>query len=124
MVDVISVVFVTVNSCSLQHPDDLKSASAIGYKALITIMKCCNSIINETITVQELIIYREKIEELKLICSGANSGNMKFCPEFTKINASMDSSFRKYIDVEQYLVKMEVVVEYCRPISNGMYTTV
>ena len=116
--------FVTVNSCSLQHQDDLKSASPIGHKALTTIIKCCKSIINETITVQELIIYREKTEELKQICRSANSGNMKFCPEFTNIKASMDLSFRKYTDVEQYLVKMEVVVEYCRPISNGMYTTV
>ena len=116
--------FVTVNTCSPQHTDDLKSESPIGHKALTTIIKCCNSIINETITVQELIMYREKIEELKQICRGANSGNVKFCPEFTNINTSMDSSFRKYIDVEQYLVKMDVVVEYCRPISNGMYTTV
>ena len=113
-----------MKSCSLQHPDDLKSASAIGYKALTTIINCCNSIINKTITVQELIIYHEKIKELNLICSGANSGNKKFCPEFTEINASMDSSLCKYTNVKQYLAKMEVVVEYCRPISNGMYTTV
>ena len=117
------ILFFTVKSCSIQHPDDLRSASIIGYTALIEIIKCCNSIIDETITVQELTTYREKKNQLELICNGANSGKTKLCPEFSKTSASMDLSFRKYTDAKEYLSKMKVLVEYCRPISNGMYMT-
>ena len=113
--------FVTVKICSVQHPDDLKSATAIGYTALIEIIKCCNSIIDETITVQELTNYHEKKRQLELICNGANSGKTKFCPEFSTISASIDLSFHKYTDVKDYLLKMQVLVEYSKPISNGMY---
>ena len=110
-----------MKSCSIQHPDDLKSSSIIGYTALIEIIKCCNSIIDETVTVQELGNCHEKKNQLELICRGANSGETKLCPEFSKINASMDLSLRKYAGAKEYLSKMQVLVEYCTPISNGMY---
>ena len=114
--------FVTVKSCSIQHPDDLKSTSAIGYTALTEIIKCCDNIINKTITVQELTSYHEKKHHLELICNSVNSGKTKFCPEFSIICTSLDISFCKYTEVKEYLSKMKVLVEYCKPISNGMYT--
>lgn len=113
--------FITVKNCSIQSLDDLKSASEIGYAALTTIIQFFTSIINETITVWDVKNYREKKQKLKLVCDGANSGIIKFCPEFSQINDSMDASFSKYTKVTEYVSKMKILVKYSTPISKGMY---
>ena len=110
-----------MNTCSIQHTEDLKTASEIAYAALMTVIQYCHNIVSETITIQELTkCYQEREKnKLKSVCNGANSGKAKFCPEFSGINHSISSAFHKYSVVKQYLKKIEVVVKYCSPISKG-----
>ena len=109
-------------TCSIQRTEDLKSASEIAYAALTTIIQYCHNIVNETIIIQELAkCYNdeEKKSKLKLVCNAANSGKTKFCPEFSRVEDSMSFAFHKFNSVKQCLEKIELVVEYCSPISKG-----
>ena len=73
------------------------------------------------ITVKELEYYKVHVRELKALCESANLGKTKLCPPFAKICSAMIICSNKLKCAKTRHLQLSIVVEYCRPISNGVY---
>lgn len=105
------------------HTDDVTNSSEIVHSVLILIIKLCENIINANICMNDLMKCCKGPEPLPLqaLCLAANSGKVSVCPDFHHVKSAMELCSKKFVFVQQYSKKIEVVVKYCSKISRGMY---
>ena len=102
--------------------DDIKGTSEIVHSALKELSSLPDDIRNGAVTGKEVQYYEKQVSKLQALYEAANIGKMKLVPPFAKITDALKICVKKLNVVKQYRKKLVVVTDYCKLISEGMYT--
>ena len=102
--------------------DDIKDISEIVHSALVTLNKLSVDIRGYTVTVEEAESYRKQISKFQSLYEAANIGHTPLVPQFAEISNGIEACVQKVVAVKEYRSKLNVVMDYCKCISKGMYT--
>ena len=105
----------------MERPDDMRNTSEIVHSVLILIVQLCENIIKANICMNDLMkcLSGTGPSPLQALCLAANSGRAPLCQKFYHVNSAMDLCSKKFDFVQQFNIKLEVVVKHCSKISEG-----
>ena len=98
----------------------MKGTSEIVHAALLELAKLHENFKRGMVTRKEVENYKKQADGLKCLCEAANIENNQLVPQFTEIYTAMQVCIQKLKFVEEYRLKLDVVVDYCQHISKGM----
>ena len=103
--------------------DDLKETSEIVYAALRELNNLPNNITMGAVTGKEVENYRKKAnsDRLQVLCDAGKIGESKLTPEFDDISKALKVCVEKLNMVKEYRLKLIVVKDYCKLISEGKH---
>lgn len=109
-----------MTKCSIEQVEDIKPISEVVYSALVVTIQLCNNIISAKVTMSDLTeIGLKYTNQLRALCTAANSGNVLLCPSFDEVTSAMELCVKKFNYAEECSKRMEVVVKHCSKISEG-----
>ena len=125
------MLFYEVKGCAMRKQkkvtlkvDDLKEASEIVYAALIELNQLHKHIKSGNITGKEVEEFMhppvDQANDLKILCEAANIGSVQLAPTFTELSSALEICKGKLEVIKEYKLKLFVVVEYCKRVSEGM----
>ena len=104
----------------------MKGISETVHAALLQLNNLSDNIKKGAVTGKEVKGYREKIIKSKLqaLYEAANIEKTSLLPQFTEVSSAIEECVKKLGILEEYRLKLSVVMEYCKCISKGMETPI
>ena len=87
-------------------------------------MQFCRNILIAKICMYDLEKSHKNVEQLRALCSAANSGSTPLIRDFNHVKNAMKICTDKFVYAERFSEKMKIVVKYCNKISKGTYINV
>ena len=98
----------------------MKDVSETVHTALLELNKLSDNIKKGAVTGKEVESYKKQTSKLQVLYEAANTGNTPLVPQFTEVSSAIKDCVKKLEILKEYRLKLTVVMEYCKYISEGM----
>ena len=98
--------------------EDLQTTCEIAFAVVKELKQLLENLTKGSVTVKDFVCYKAHDRELKALCESAS---LDFCPPFAKISSALKTCSDKVKCAKICRLQLSIVVEYCKPISEGAY---